>query len=319
MEWTVNMKDKSLVFTYGVVFFVMITWGLNVVLLKILVEEFSPITMTAFRIMIAGVATIAIVWFGRSMRKLSRKEWNLTFLGALFGVVGHHYFLATGLTLTNASNAVLILALLPLTTSILAVIFLDDRLTKWRILGIGLAFIGVLFIQGGEGQWSIDLGEFYIFIAMLVQAISFIHIKKATATLDSKQMTSLMLLLGSIGLFIISFILEPSGMVTVTGAPISLYILFFISSIVATAIGHFLFNAAIQRIGAGQTAIFNNFVPFFGLLFSAIFLKEQLHFNQLFGFLFIVIGVLFGTGYIERAFPLMKHPVKEKERVDTSA
>ncbi|WP_235714850.1 EamA family transporter [Halalkalibacter akibai] len=103
------MKDKSLVFTYGVVFFVMITWGLNVVLLKLLVEAFPPVTMTVFRIMLAGVVTGIIVLFSRSMRKLSKIEWHYTILAALFGVVGHHFFLATGLALTNASNTVLIL------------------------------------------------------------------------------------------------------------------------------------------------------------------------------------------------------------------
>ncbi|MFD2506896.1 DMT family transporter [Halalkalibacter alkalisediminis] len=140
---------------------------------------------------------------------------------------------------------------------------------------------------------------------MVFQAISFIYIKKATSTLDSKQMTSLMLLLGSVGLLLISLVVEPSGVTNLFQASLVLYVLFFISSILATAVGHFLFNAAIQHIGAGQTAIFNNFVPFFGLIFSALFLKEQVYWYQTFGFMFIVIGVLFGTGYIERAF--LKH------------
>ncbi|MCL7745995.1 DMT family transporter [Halalkalibacter alkaliphilus] len=298
------MKEKSLIFTYGIVFFVMIIWGLNVVMLKMLVEAFPPITMTVFRIMAAGVATAAIIIGSQVMRKLTKREWKYTLLGALFGVVAHHYFLAMGLTMTNASNAVLILALLPLSTSILAVVFLGDRLTRWRVVGIGLGFIGVLFIQGGGGDSAISLGEMYIFIAMFAQAISFIYIKKATATLDSKQMTSMMLLIGSIGLLFISFLLEPGSFGSMIGAPLGIYVIFFVSAIVATAVGHFLFNAAIQKIGAGQTAIFNNFVPFFGLISSAIFLNEQVYWYQTFGFIFIVVGVLFGTGYLENA--LMK-------------
>lgn len=68
----------------------------------------------------------------------------------------------------------------------------------------------------------------------------------------------------------------------------------------ATGVGYIVFNAAIQQIGAGQTAIFNNFVPFFGLVFSALFLNETITASQLIGFVFIVAGVLFGTGYIEK-------------------
>ncbi|KHF37958.1 DMT family transporter [Halalkalibacter okhensis] len=300
------MKEKSLLFTYGIVFFVMIIWGLNVVMLKVLVSSFPPITMTVFRIMAAGLATAAFILGSRTIRKLTKKEWKYTLLGALFGVVAHHYFLAMGLTLTNASNAVLILALLPLSTSLLAVIFLGDRLTKWRMVGIGLGFIGVLFIQGGEGEGALSLGELYIFIAMFAQAISFIYIKKATVTLDSRQMTSMMLLIGSVGLLFISFLLEPGSLREMIGAPFGVYVIFFVSAIVATAVGHFLFNAAIQKIGAGQTAIFNNFVPFFGLISSTIFLNEQVYWYQTFGFIFIAVGVLFGTGYIEHLWTKQK-------------
>ncbi len=278
----------------------MIIWGLNVVMLKVLVETFPPQTMTALRIFTAGIVTMLIVLFGRSFRALTKQEWIYSLLAMVFGVMLHHTFLAQGLTMINASNTVLILGLLPLTTALFAVMFLGDSLTKWRVLGIGLALTGVFFIQGGTGTLTVRAGEVYVFLAMLVQAISFVFIKKATITLDSRQMTGMMLVIGSVGLLLASFFIEPNGMNSMMDAPPFIYLIFFFSAIVATAIGHFVFNASIQKIGAGQTAIFNNFVPFFGLVFSAIFLNETIHYYQLIGFLFIVAGVLFGTGYVER-------------------
>ncbi|WP_332696999.1 EamA family transporter [Halalkalibacter lacteus] len=95
-----------------------------------------------------------------------------------------------------------------------------------------------------------------------------------------------MYLLGSIGLLIISFITEPKGFNEMTSASLFIYFLFIVSGVVATGVGYIVFNAAIQQIGVGKTVIFNNFVPF-----SA---------SQLIGFVFIVAGVLFGTGYIEK-------------------
>ncbi|WP_250129862.1 EamA family transporter [Jeotgalicoccus sp. WY2] len=66
---------------------------------------------------------------------------------------------------------------------------------------------------------------------------------------------------------------------------------------VVTGFGYIIYNSAIQQIGAGQTVIFNNFVPFFGVVFSVIFLNEMITASQVIGFIFVVIGVLFGTGY----------------------
>lgn len=295
------MNQKRLLLTYSLVFFVTAVWGLNIVILKVLVEDLPPQAMTAFRIMMAGITALIIIVLGKSFRRLSKRDWIYTLLGMLFGVILHHLLMAVGLTMIDASNASLILALVPLTTAILAVLFLGEQLTKLRMIGFILALTGVFFIQGGSfSNMKLSQGELLLFIAMFVQAISFIFVKKATATLDSKQVTTIMYLVGSIGLLIISFITEPGGVSEMTSATWFIYFLFMVSGIVATGVGYIVFNAAIQQIGAGQTAIFNNFVPFFGLVFSALFLNETITSSQLIGFVFIVAGVLFGTGYIEK-------------------
>jgi drug/metabolite transporter (DMT)-like permease len=79
--------------------------------------------MTAFRIMMAGITALIIIVLGKSFRRLSKREWIYTLLGMLFGVILHHLLIAVGLTMIDASSASLILALVPLTTAILAVLF----------------------------------------------------------------------------------------------------------------------------------------------------------------------------------------------------
>ncbi len=280
---------------------VMVTWGMNVVFIKMLVSAFPAVTMTSFRIFLAGVVAMSVCLFIKRLRKFTKQEWKYILVSTIFGVIAHHFFLAWGLTKTTASNGVLILALLPLTTSILASILLKDQLTRLRIIGIILAFLGVssIILQSGESLATMNVGDISIFIAMFVQALSFIYIKKGTNTIDSRVMTAVMLLIGASFLYVISLFIEPSGtqqMVKQTGW---IWGIFLISSIIATALGHFLFNAAIHRLGAGQTAVFNNFVPFFGLIFSALWLGEQITLLQLTGFVFIVLGVLLGTGFID--------------------
>lgn len=265
------MNQKKNILIYSLVFTIMVLWGLNIVILKVLVTELPPATMTAFRVMIAGITTLSILILTRSFRRMTRREWIYTLLGTLFGVVLHHSLLAISLTMIDASNAALILALVPLTTVILAIFFLGEKLTKARALGIVLALAGVFFIQGESFRnFQFSLGEILIFFSMLVQAISFIFIKKATATIDSKQITTMMFLTGSIGLIVLSFIIEPDGFSQMFSASPFIYILFIFSGMVVTGFGYIIFNSAIQQIGAGQTVIFNNFVPFFGVVFSVI-------------------------------------------------
>ena len=295
------MNKKPLLVTYGLVFLVTALWGMNLVIIKTLVQDLPPQTMTAFRIMLAGITAFTVILLGKNFRALTRKEWIYTLLSMLFGVVLHQSFVALGLTMVGASNASLILALVPLTTAVLAVLYLGEKMTPLRSVGFILALTGVFFIQGGSlRHLGFSVGELIIFLAMFAQALSFILIKKVTITVDSKQITAMMSLTGSIGLLIISFIVEPQGLSQMTQAPPFTYFLLFFSGILISGGGHLIFNASIQKIGAAQTAVFNNFVPFFGLVSSAVFLNETITGSQVVGFVFIVTGVLFGTGYIEK-------------------
>jgi len=301
--------------TYILLLMVMIVWGLNVVAVKYLVENFPPVMMQGLRIGTAGLFAMLILYFLKDLRKLTMKEWRFTILAAIFGQIGHHSMLAIGLVNTTASNASLILGLIPLTTAIFAMIFLGDRLTMIRFIGILSGFGGVAFVvlnpdQSVSGMTS---GDMFVFISMVSQAISFILIKKVTSTLSSKQLTGIMLIIGSISLIMISYIFEPESQLAFSISDKLVWIVFFSSAIIATGLGHFLFNAAIQKIGAGQTAIFNNFIPFFALLGAYFLLNEPLHLSQLIGFVFIVIGVLLGTGYVEQRLIINRNKKEHKK------
>ncbi|WP_028784701.1 DMT family transporter [Thalassobacillus devorans] len=296
--------------TYILLFLIMMIWGFNVIAIKILVENFAPVTITAFRILLAGVVVMLILGIKKEFRRVTRSQVVYITIGALTGILGHHFFLAVGLTATNASNAGLILGLVPLMTALAAILFLGDKLTMLRLIGILSGLIGVSFIVlNGEGSLgSISRGDFYIFLAVVTQAVSFIAIKRATETMDARLMTGWMQIIGAFFLFVVSAQLEPDGLSSLTtGTPV-VWIVFLASSILATGIGHMVYNKAIHQIGAGETAIFINLTPFFSLTGSYLFLGERIMAEQLFGFLFIVTGVVLGTGAFEQS--IRKHKKK---------
>ncbi|WP_026700884.1 DMT family transporter [Salibacterium aidingense] len=297
------MKHSSALWlNYLLVIAVMMFWGLNVVGLKILVEYIEPASMQALRIFTAGLVLMAIIGIKKEWRRFSFHEWKHIAVASLFGVILHHLFLAIGLTTATAVNTSLIMALVPLTTSLLAMILLGDPVTKLRLLGVfsGLAGVFLITAAGADAEVSgFSSGDFFVFLAMLAQAVSFVYIKKATSSIGPRELTGYMFISGAAGLVIISLILEPNGILSAFSAPAYVWWIFIGSAVLATALGHQIFNSSIQKIGAGETAVFNNLVPFFGMVSSAYFLNETVYPGQLAGFVFIVIGVLCGTGYIE--------------------
>ncbi|MDQ7862746.1 DMT family transporter [Peribacillus frigoritolerans] len=155
-------------------------------------------------------------------------------------------------------------------------------------------------MAGSGGLHSINLGDVDILLSILSQALSFILINKASKTMDPRLLTGYMMLIGSFIPFLPSAYgrnqraylpwqphRHPSG-----GA-------FFFSAIIATALGHMSYNYAIGKVGAAESSIFLNLNTLFSLLGAAVFLNEALVPAHFIGLIFIVSGVLLGSGAIE--------------------
>ncbi|MFD1433379.1 DMT family transporter [Kroppenstedtia eburnea] len=283
---------------YLIMTFNMLVWGLNTVALKVLVQYLPPLTMQSLRIFLAGLVLLPFLLFRNRWHPPKTGQWRHLAGAILFGVVGHHSCLALGLEQTSATNAALILGLVPLTTALMAVVFLRDRISWMRGAGILLGFLGVSFVvlRGSTGLGGHTVGDLWVLGAMATQAASFIYIKKATDTLDAKQVTALMFLTGSVVIFIISLFLDPKGLVQAMDTPAWVWGLFFASGVIATGLGHMLYNSSIHRLGPGQSAIFINLTPFFALMGSSFFLQETIHLSQIAGFFLIAAGVFLGSG-----------------------
>ncbi len=309
------MRALSKPATYILLLLLMMIWGFNVIAIKLVVNYFEPVTITAFRILTAGIVVLIVLAAKKEFRKMTRQQLVYVTIGSLTGITGHHYFLSMGLTMTTASNTGLIIALVPLMTSLLAIVFLGDRLTLLRFIGIFLGLIGVSFIVlNGSGELSsISRGDFYIFLCVLAQAVSFIYIKKATETMDARLITFWMQIIGAVFLFLISLKMEPQGLESLTTGKPWIWAVFASSAILATGIGHMFYNRAIHQLGAGETAIFINLTPFFSLTGSYLFLDETIAAAQLFGFIFIVSGVVLGTGALEHRKHYQVRRLKQKE------
>ncbi len=280
----------------------MIMWGFNVIAIKIIVGEFSAVTITSFRIFLAAIIVCSVLIVKKQIRIPNKKEFLYIILVSITGVLGHHYFLSVGLTQTTASNSGLVLGTVPLFTAILATIMLKEKLSLIKIIGIVFGLLGVstVILIGNTNGVTFNIGDIYIFFAVLSQAISFIYIKKATETMGAIFVTGLTLLIGSFLLFGLSLVLEPNGLQSLKDGTAAGWSVFLASAIFATAVGQFLYNHAIQYIGPGKSSIFMNLSPFFALIGSFFFLGESIFVAHFFGFILIVTGVLLGSGIADR-------------------
>lgn len=300
---------------YLLLLLVMMLWGFNVSALKILVTAIDPIMLTAFRIFTAGITVLIITYIMGIFRLPRKRELMLIIYIALFNVTAHHIFLALGLTKTSGVNAGLILGMGPLLTMMLSILLLNDRVTRLRVIGFLLGFIGVIIttITGSEGFTSISFGDGMVFISVLTQAFSFILISKLNPDFDPRLLTGYMLVIGSLFVFITSLIFESNIAQLSQLLSWKLGLIFLFSAVLCTAFGHMTYNFAIKQVGPVESAIFINLNTFFALAGAALFLGEPILTNHLIGLIFILGGVFIGSGALEYVLR-QRHTKKQMSR-----
>lgn len=286
---------------YILLIIVMAIWGFNLSAVIVLVSNVDPITLTAFRIFVAGIAVLVITGLMGIFRLPTKREWKTIFIIAIFNVVLHHVFLGIGLTRTSGVNAGIILGAAPLVTLVFSVILLKDRITKLRLFGFILGFIGIIIISvvGMDSAASVSSGDILILLSMMAQAFSFILLSKLNPSFDPRLLTGYMLLVGSVFIFMTSIVVE--GDVAQIGQLFTwkLGLVFLFSAIGATAFGHMTYNYAIKNVGPTETTIFVNLNTIFSLLGASFFLGEPILQKHYLGLTFIIIGVFIGSGTLE--------------------
>lgn len=279
----------------------MAIWGFNLSALVVLVDNIEPITLTGFRIFTAGISVLIMAKILGIFRLPTKKEWKVILLITIFNVIMHHSFLAIGLTKTSGVNAAVILGAAPLMTLVLSIILLKDQITRLRVLGFILGFVGIIItsVVGSGGFSSISFGDIFITMSMLAQAFSFILISKLHPTFDPRLLTGYMLTVGSFFIFIISLIIEGNpGQVAVLFSW-KLGGIFLFSAVIATAFGHMTYNYSIKNVGPTETTIFVNLNTIFAIAGAAVFLGEPVLPSHYIGLIFIIVGVFVGSGTLE--------------------
>lgn len=284
--------------TLGLLLFVVILWGINVVMIKYLTTFFPPLALAPIRLFLATCLLLPTVILKYGHQWPPRSALMPMAGVSLFAIFLHHITLSCGIALTSGTHAALILGLNPLLTAVLASRLAAEPLTFSKGIGIFFGFSGVVFVVYGKTQGtSTFTGDFIMFLAMMTAVIGSLFVKKSTAKVAPLIVTAYTHAIASIALIIFGFFANPIW--SYEGAlefwPLS--ILLF-SSLVNTALGALWWNMGIQRIGASKSSLFQNGIPIAGVFASAFFLDEPLHWEHLTALCFVIFGVSLGTGLL---------------------
>lgn len=259
-------------------------WGLNFVAGKAGTDTFGPLLFITLRFAIV----LALLFL--FLRWVPGQMFRIIAIGLCMGI-GHYGFMFYGIHLAGSLSSVAIAAQLTVPFStILAVIFLNERVGIPRICAIAASIAGVVVI-GFE-----PIGYEHI-VALLYTAIA--SVAMAAATILMRQLNSVgvfnlqawVALCATISMGAVTFIIERPDLYFLFEVPLPEYWTVLYSAIGATIIGHGLLYFLLQRYSINSVAPFITLSTLFAIAFGIILLGDSLTLRIIIGGAMTLLGV----------------------------
>ena len=238
----------------------------------------------------------------RTAKTLTRRDWAMLLLQAVFGIFLFRLFLLFGVRLTSTAEAGILTGATPAITALLAFFVLKERVSGFAAAGIAVTVAGMVLLQGNS-LFSVRFSSGHFFGNTLIlcaaasestfNVISRKHRNtggNASQTALHPMVQTLLVCAFTLGLCAVPALLErPFVAIARLGWQELLALVWY--GIVVTALAFALFYAGARRCDAYTIAAFSGAMPLTSVLLSLFFLREPIAWIQWLGGGLILLGM----------------------------
>ncbi len=273
-----------------------LAWGSSYLFIKIGVETLPPLSLVAGRLVIGlAVLLVVVVATRTTLPRDPRTLGHLAVLGAVniaipFWLIGWaEQHISSGLTGILQSTS-------PFFTLVLAASFVhDEHITRGRLAGIAVGFLGILVLSAGNladagtaaGAQRL-LGELGVVAASLAYATGNTYARRAL-----RETQPLVLATGQVGwalamVLALAFLVD--GGVTLPGVPEAWFAIGWLGA-VGTGFAYLVFFRLLTRWGPTRASLVAYLLPVVAVVLGVVVLGETVDATFLAGAVLIVAGI----------------------------
>lgn len=272
-------------------------WSGNFVLARAIHADIPPLALSFWRWVIALLLLLPFVI--RPLRQqwpLLKAQWGRVVLLALTGVSGFNSLVYLGTQYTNATNALLINAFIPVLTILLSWLLLHLHLARNQFIGVAISILGVMVILS-RGDWQVftsmnfNLGDLLIFVAAISWALYTIWMKGLDLRINRIVFLAVIIFIGIIGIlpfYLWEWLQSPPLVLSREIVASFVYV-----GIFPSVLAVLFYNYGVAEVGPARASLFIHLMPVFGTLMSIAFLGESFYLYHVVG-----IGAIFSGIYL---------------------
>lgn len=280
-------------------------WGSSFLFMRIAVVEFGVVATAAVRVVIAA----AVLWPLLLLRGLGpqlRQHWKPVFaIGLLNSGIPFALFSFALLSITTGLSAVLN-ATVPLFGALIAWLWLKDRPTASRSVGLAIGFFGVALLAWDKASFKPDASGYapgWAVLACLLACVCYGIAANAT----KRYLTGLPALVtatgsqigASLGLALPALWFWPAAL-----PGLHAWLALLALGVVCTGVAYVLYFRLIEQAGPPRALAVTFLVPVFAVLYGVLFLGESVTGWMLLCAAVIVCGTALSTGLLTLPLPL---------------
>ena len=245
----------------------------------------TPITLLFLRF---GIASLCMLFITLLRGIPIPRGWVLLGLALMGGIgyVGQALSYFTALTLIPAGLVALLLYLYPAIVTILAVIILKERISKWKMIALLIALGGTVLTIGPTGGGHL-LGVIFGLSAAFIYSVYILVGSKITKQVTAVQSSTVV---------IVSAAIVSGGLMAIQGVALPATAFGWASviaiALISTILAIVTFFAGLERVGPTNASTFSTVEPAVTVVLAALVLGEAISFMRLVGGIMIILAVI---------------------------
>ncbi|KND52705.1 Permease of the drug/metabolite transporter (DMT) superfamily [Candidatus Burkholderia verschuerenii] len=287
-------------------------WGASFLFIRVGVAEFGVAPLMALRVGIGALFLIAMLLARRPFRQtvatMRARTLPLFIVGMLNSAAPFCLFAYAELTLSAGATSV-VNATTPLWGALVAYLWLKDKLTTTRTIGMAIGFAGVLVLVWNQiapaheahstAAASLPVqGLLAAAAALLASALYGVagnFAKRYLMNVDPLTNAAGSMIAATLALSPIAFLTWPHAPISASACEAVLAL-----GIGCTGIAYFIYFHLVVVAGPARAMTVTFVIPLFGILWDALFLHEHVSLMMLEGCAVVLLGTALATGALDR-------------------
>ncbi len=270
-------------------------WGSSFLFMRLGAPEFGVVATAGARVGIATLMLLPMLWFSGHWNALRGHAGKILFIGLLNSALPFVLFSYAVMHISTGLSAILN-ATVPLFGAVVAWLWLKDRLSAGRILGLVIGFAGVAMLAADKASFKPGGGGWAVLaclLATLCYAYAASFTKRYLSGVNPLAIATGSQLGATLGLVLPMVWWWPDHNPGLTP-----WLSLLALGIVCSGVAYILYFRLIDQLGPARAITVTFLVPVFAVLYGTLLLDESLTPWMLGSGVVVIVGTALSTGVV---------------------